>query len=238
FYFFSGEDTKMRKKPLHLLLRVLFALGILGLCGCAANSIYTVPIDYDAGDAVIPSYLEPSNRDLQSLIAVAEFTDKRQVDDPLVIGRVIERNGLRVLVLPKTLPPTQAVSQGLRRYLRKAGYNVAGSTDPWDLQERNLPQTVGRVLIGGSIDELDVICRREWPTNAYSAKIRLTIYLADSQTRAILYRSTVESMASLEHVLFSEERLGEQAAAAIGAAIEKLFEKRELSQHLKDALRR
>ncbi len=228
----------MKKKSLRLLIRSLFIFSVLGLSGCAAKTIYTVPIDYDAHNALVPSYVEPANRDLQALIAVAEFTDKRQVDDPLVIGRVIERNGLRVLVLPKTLRPTQAVSQSVRQYLRKAGYNVAGSGDRWDLQEQSIPQTVGRVLIGGSIEEMELICRREWPTNSYTAKVRLTIYLADARDKTILYRSTVESTASLEHVLFSEDRLGDQAAQAIGAAIEKLFEKRELSQHLKEALRR
>jgi len=50
---------------------------------------------------------------------VAEFTDARKTDDPLVIGHVIEKNGTKVLVLPKYIRPTDAVARGVRAYLRK-----------------------------------------------------------------------------------------------------------------------
>lgn len=215
-------------------LILLFCL--LCATGCAATHIYTVDMNYDAESAMVPSYAKPNARALQSLITVAEFTDSRKSDDPLIVGRVIERNKMRTLVLPKYSRPTQAVSQGIRHYLRKAGYNVAGVAGQWDLTEENMPPGNGRILIGGNISDLEINCERGLPTNSYTTKIRLTLYLADTRQKQILYRSTVEASTSLEHVVFSEKRMGDQAAFALGDAIEKLFEKRELTEKIQEIL--
>jgi hypothetical protein len=204
--------------------------------GCAATNIYTVDMNYDAESAMIPSYVKPNARALQSLITVAEFTDSRKSDDPLIVGRVIERNKMRTLVLPKHSRPTQAVAQGVRHYLRKAGYNVAAVAAPWDLTEENMPTGNGRVFIGGNITDLEINCKRGTPTNSYTTKIRLTLYLADTRQKQILFRSTVEASTSLEHITFSERRMGDQAAIALGDAIEKLFENRALSEKIKEIL--
>jgi hypothetical protein len=220
-----------------LSLVSLSLLVALGFCGCAAPSIYTINMNYDANDAVAPVYLKPDQKALQSIIAVAEFADVRKIDDPLVIGRVVEKDGLKVLVLPKHTRPTQAAAQGVRHYLRKAGYNVSGVVDRWDLQEATIPQPANsRILIGGSIDEMEINCRRAFPTNAYTTKIRLTLYVADVVHKRILHKATVEATTSLEHVSFSEDRMGYQASIALGDAIEKTFEKRELAQKIRETL--
>jgi hypothetical protein len=46
----------------------------------------------------------------------------------------------------------------------------------------------------------------------------------------------VEATTSLEHVSFSEDRMGYQASIALGDAIEKTFEKRELAQKIRETL--
>jgi len=112
---------------------------------------------------------------------VAEFTDARKTDDPLVIGHVIEKNGTKVLVLPKYIRPTDAVARGVRAYLRKAGYNVSGVGEKWDLQEQSISKAAnGKILIGGAIEEMEINCRRALPANTYTTRIKLTVYLADS----------------------------------------------------------
>jgi hypothetical protein len=211
-----------------------------GISGCATTSaIYSVNMGYDAEKAVIPSYLKPDQKALQSIIGVAEFTDTRKIDDPLVIGRVIEKNGMKVLVLPKYTRPTYAVAQGMRQYLRKAGYNVSGIVERWDLREETIPQiSNSKILIGGAIEEMEINCRRDFPTNTYTTKMKLTIYLADTASKKILHRTTVEATTSLEHFSFSQNRMGDQASIALGDAIEKIFEKRELAQKIQEALSR
>lgn len=227
----------MKKHPLHCLMFI--GLLMISISGCATTGIYSVNMGYNAETAVVPYYLKPDQKALQTIIGVAEFTDTRKIDDPLVIGRVIEKNGMKVLVLPKHAKPTIAVAQGIRQYLRKAGYNVSGVGGRWDLREETIPQAANsKILIGGAIEEMEINCRRNFPTNAYTTKMRLTIYLADTVNKKILYRSTVEATTSHEHVSFSQDRMGYQADIALGDAIEKLFEKRELAQKIQEALSR
>lgn len=208
-----------------------------GIWGCAAPSIYSINMSYDAANAVVPNYLKPDQKALQSIIAVAEFTDLRKVDDTLVIGRVIEKDGMKVLVLPKQKRPTQAAAEGVRQYLRRAGYNVSGIVDRWDLKEATIPQVPNsKILIGGAIEDMEINCKRAFPTNAYTTKIKLTICVVDMASKKILHKASVIATTSLEHMSFTEDRMGEQAGYALGDAIEKLFEKHELAQAVRQSL--
>ena len=228
----------MNKKRMQGLIFLALVMA-LSVSGCATSGIYSISMDYDAENAVIPFYLKPDEKALQSIIGVAEFTDTRKIEDPLVIGRVIEKGGARVLVLPKYSRPTHTVADGMRQYLRKAGYNLSGVVDLWDSNERTIPRISHiRVLIGGTIEEMEINCRRDFPTNTYTTKLKMTIHVADMQERKVVYRTTVEATTSHEHVAFSEDRLGYQASVALGDAIEKTFAKIELADKINDALSR
>lgn len=228
----------MNKKRMQGLIFLALVMA-LSVSGCATTGIYSISMDYDAENAVIPFYLKPNEKALQSIIGVAEFLDARKIDDPLVIGRVIEKGGARVLVLPKYSRPTYTVADGMRQYLRKAGYNLSGVVDLWDSNEKTIPRISHiRVLIGGTIEELEINCRRDFPTNTYTTKLKMTIHVADMQERKVVYRTTVEATTSHEHVAFSEDRLGYQASVALGDAIEKTFAKIELADKINEALGR
>ncbi len=212
--------------------------GVVCVCavwGCIASSLYSVNLRYDAASALIPSYLSADQK-VQGKISVAEFTDTRQIEDRLVIGRVVEKDGMKVLVLPKYIKPTQALAQGIKEYLNKAGYKVTAKIAKWDLKEEDLPKTGSGILVGGSIEEMEITCRRGFPTNSYKTTIKLNVIFADLKTGKIIYKSTVESVSSQEHVSFSEERLGDQASIALGDSIEKVFEEKALAQKIKEAL--
>jgi len=58
------------------------------------------------------------------------------MDDQLVIGRVVEKDGMKNLVFPKNIRATKAVSKGIKEYLRKAGYKVSDKIVQWDLKKR------------------------------------------------------------------------------------------------------
>lgn len=228
----------MKRNYLHYWM-LLVLTAALGISGCAATGIYSINMDYNAEDAVVPSHMAPDAKSLQSIISVAEFIDARNVDDRLVLGKVIERDGMKVLVLPKNSKPTVAVAEGLRQYLRKAGYNVSAVGAPWNLQESSIPQFANsRIVIGGRIEDIDIMCRKDIPTNSYTTKIRLTVYIADAVNRRILQQTTVEATASQEHICFSENRMGYQAGLVVGDAIEKLFEKKELAEKIREHLGR
>ena len=207
---------------------------IFSFLGCAGSSLYSINMYYDAQQATIPAYLKA---DISSaVISIAEFTDKRQMDDTLVIGRVVEKDGANKLVMPKNIKATKAISNGIKEYLRKSGYKVTDKIEQWDLKEETIPKENSRVLIGGNIDELDISCRRGFPSNTYTTNIKLTIVFADMAKGKILYQSKVESSYTKEHALFSEENLEEQAGLALGDAIEKIFEDKAVAQKIKEAL--
>lgn len=213
---------------------LLFSIFIFS--GCAGPGLYSINMYYDAQQAAIPTNLKNNLKTDEPVISVAEFTDSRKIDDTLVIGRVIETDGMQTLVFPKTLKATKTISNGIKQYLRKAGYKVAERIEQWNLNEENIPQGNAKVLIGGNIEELDINCRKSSLTNSYTSNIKLNIVFADISKGKILYKSNVESSYSREHVLFSENILGEQADIILADAIEKLFEDKVVMQKLKEAI--
>jgi hypothetical protein len=218
------------------MLRWGLLISIFSFLGCAGpTSLYSVNMYYDADQAAIPAYLK-ADKTSDAIISIAEFTDTRRMDDRLVIGRVVEKDGRKNLVFPKNIRATKAISKGIKEYLRKAGYKVSDKIVQWDLKEETMPKEDFKILIGGNIDELEISCRRGFPTNTCTTNMKLTIILADMAKGKILYKSKVESSYSKEYVLFSEESLGEQAGIALGDAIEKLFEDKTVAQKLKEAI--
>jgi len=212
---------------------MLFSMFII--FGCAGPSFYSINMYYDAGQVTIPAYFK-ADITSSAFISVAEFTDVRQMDDTLIIGRVVEKDGANKLVMPKNIKATKATFKGVKEYLRKAGYKIADKTEQWDLKEETIPKGDSKILIGGTIDELDISCRRGFPSNTYITNIKLTIVFADMAKGKILHQSRVESSYIKEDVLFSEENLEEQAGIALGEAIEKVFGDKALAQKLKEAI--
>jgi ABC-type transport system substrate-binding protein len=226
----------MKIKRLRWILTGVMLFSVLSFSGCAGPGLYSVNMYYDADSATIPAYLKTNVKTSDAVISVAEFTDTRQIDDRLVIGRVIEKNDMDVLVMPKNIKTTKVIANGIKQYLRKAGYKVADKIEQWDLKEDTIPQRDGKVLIGGNIEELEIYCRRGFPSNSYKASIKLNVVIADVAKGKILYESKVEDSLLQEYFWFSEEHLGDQASIVLGNAIEKLFEDKVLAEKLKEAI--
>lgn len=231
----NENKESLSEKKIRYFIVTWFSVFCLVIIGCASARLYSVNLSYDAGKAVIPAYLK-ADKAQSGTIAIAEFADVRQMDDRLVIGRVVEKDGMKTLVMPKHTKPTRAVASGVKDYLVKAGYKIAGNAGPWDLKEETLPKTDSKVIIGGSIEEMELTCRKGFPTDSYKAKMKLAVIIADATKGKILYRSSVESNSSLEYVSFSEAKLEEQINIALGEAVEKVFEDRKVAQILKEAM--
>jgi hypothetical protein len=223
----------IKRRSLIYISGLLFAASIIS--GCAGPNLYSINMYYDAMKTSIPQYIK-ADKDSVTIISVAEFTDSRMMDDKQVIGRVEERDGVKTLVFPKQVRATMAISNGIKEYLRKAGYKVPAKIEQWDLKEQTIPQGVANILIGGNIDELEISCRKGFPTNTYTATMKLTIVFADMSKGIILYKSRVESSYSMEHAWFSENILEEQANKILANAIEKLFEEKAVVQKFKEVI--
>jgi hypothetical protein len=226
----------MKIKGLRWISIWVALFSVLGFSGCVGPNLYSINMYYDADNVAVPAYLKTNAKTSDAVITVAEFIDTRQIDDRLVIGRVVEKNDMKVLVFPKNIKTTKVISNGIKQYLRKAGYKVADNIEQWDLKEDTIPQRDGKVLIGGKIEELEIYCRRGFPSNSYRASIKLTVVIADMAKGKILYESKVESSHLQEYFWFSEEHLGDQAGIVLGDAIEKLFEDKVLAEKLKESI--
>jgi hypothetical protein len=214
----------------------LVAFG-LGVSASAATSQYSINMQYGAEKTVIPAYLNAEGRALNAVIFVAEFIDTRQVADKKEIGKVKERDDSKNPVFAKDVLPTKAVANGIKAYLKKAGYKVADKIVQWDLRkEGTMPKGSGKLIIGGTIEELEITCWRGVFSNDYKSNVKMTIVFADAAKGKILYKSKVESSSSKTAVSFSEAQLGEQLSTALGDAIEKVFKEKDVAQKLEEVL--
>ncbi len=218
-------------------LRVWIAGVILCLLwasiGCAP-SLYSIQMRYQPSKT-IPAALTDGRK---YSLTVSSFIDRRKIDDTLLIGRVLKPDGRSIPVLPKTLRATDAVAGALRELLGQAGYAVSPERPAWNLEEPAILPEWGTLLVGGAIEDLDVTCLDTFPRKRYSAKVRVTLIFADVQQKRIFYRITSESTSSLDHILFSEEKLEEQINGVLSDAMEKAIEGPETVRRIREALNR
>lgn len=214
---------------------ILIVFSLETSCRAAHPSRYSIDMQYDSAQAVVPEHLKADSKMRGVIISIAEFTDTRQVADKKVIGWVKELDGSKVSLFPKNDHPTKVVAYGVKEYLKKADYKVADKLIQWDLREGTIPKGKGRVIIGGSIEELEVTCWTGVFSNDYKANLKLTLVVADSANGKILYKGNVTIVSSKTDVSFSEGQLGHQAGIALSDAIEKVFEGKTVAQKIKEA---
>lgn len=231
------ENSKYGLKCLHSRLFLEYkiwcvVLMVTSLVGCA-------PVMYSVDLKYVPTRTFSKVKQVTQPIAltVAAFQDLRTMEDKMLIGRVIKSNGEQIRVFPKFVRPAQAVTVPIKEFFRQAGYRVAPENPAWDLHESTIIKGWGPILVGGSIDELDVVCQESLTLIKYTAKVKLTVYFADSLKGKIFHTLSADSSASLEHVLFSEERMEQQINTALSGAIEKLFEGRDITNIISEGAR-
>jgi hypothetical protein len=210
------------------------AIGLLVfflVAGCAPT-LYTVDLKY-TGDAPLPAAVSRQ----QFIMTVTLFNDTRSGGQDLLIGRVTTAMGGLTNVIPKTLSPANAISTIVKDVLVKAGYQVSVAMPSWSLQEDAIRKEWGRIIVGGNIDELEIVCRNDIPIKTYDARVRLTMVLADVKTGKIFHRVSTTSKNSLEHVYFSEEMLGQQISSAMTEAVEKALEGPVLKEKIEAVLK-
>ncbi len=205
---------------------VCLALAAMFLGGCAPPALYSVNMKYLATGSARSFVKAPSPVG----VTVASFEDLRKISDTIQIGRVIEPSGQVVPVLPRFVKPSQAITGPFKEFFRRAGFQVSAESPVWDLKEQSINKAWGPILVGGSIDELEVVCTETLIKKSYKSRVKLTVLFADTRTGKIFYRVTTESSSSLDDVLFSEEKLEDQINTTLSDAIEKIFDGKELQE--------
>jgi len=218
-----------------LLAGIMLSMAATGYAAVPAR--YNISMVYSGLDqAVIPDYLKADVKTRKALVYVAEFVDARQVADKKMVGHVREIDDKKVPVYLKGDNPSRIIANGVRDYLKKAGYNVADKIVQWDLKESNLPKKGPKIVVGGSLDEMGISCWTGVFSNDYKAGMKMTLVVADSAKSRVLYKETVSVDNSKTDVSYSEGLLGHYADAALGEAVEKLFEGKNVAQKIKEAL--
>ena len=214
-------------------LLIAFSLAQAGWASVPGR--YNIDLHYDSAKAVIPAQLKAEGKLRGVVIAVAEFSDARQVDDQKAVGWVKELDGSKVKVFSKTGQPTRIIADGIKAYLKKAGYKIADKTATWDLKEGNLPKGSGKVIIGGAIEEMEITCWTGVFSNDYKINMKLSLTVADADKGKILYKGHVAVSTTRTDTTFSEGQLGYEAGMALGDAIGKMFEGKTVTEKIKEA---
>jgi len=208
-----------------------FLAAALMLTGACTPKTYNIDLRYQPARQITPSMTDGRKYS----VTVSNFIDRRKIDDTLLLGRVIS-SGASIPVLPRYTKAPDAVADALRKLLSQSGFNVSPGKTSWDQQEKSILPGWGTILIGGVIDELDVTCLNYVPIKKYTAKVKITLLFADVQKKKIFYRVSSESSSTLEHVVFSEEKLEEQLNGVLADAMGKIFEGPETARQIREAL--
>jgi hypothetical protein len=228
-YFQELTYRDKRFKKAAVLLSLL--CGLTALIGCTPK-IYNVDLRYHPTKNIAPAFADGR----KFTVTVARFSDLRKIDDTLLLGRVITSGGTSTPVLPRYVKAPDAVADALRKLLVQSGFTVSPEKTVWDQQEKTILPGWGTILVGGAINELDVTCLDNIPIKKYSARARITLVFADVQKKKIFYRVSSESSSSLEHVVFSEEKLESQINGVLAEAMEKIFEGKETIRQIREAV--
>lgn len=213
----------------------LIALSLAQAVWAAVPGRYDIDLHYDSGKAVIPPQLKAEGKLRGIAVAVAQFADARPVDDKQVVGWVKELDGSKIKVFLKAAQPTRVIADGIKDYLKKAGYKIADKTASWDLTERNLPKGSGKVIVGGAIEEMEITCWTGVFSNDYKINMKLSVVVADAAGGRIVYKGQVAVSSSRTDTSFSEGQLGYEAGMALGDAIGKMFEGKTVAEKIKEA---
>jgi hypothetical protein len=230
----TAACSKNGRAPGRGLIGTVGCLSLLFLANGCTPALYSINMRYEPTKVAQPA---PTDGRKYS-ITVAPFVDQRKMADTLLIGRVIKSDGETIPILPQYVKPPDAVAAALRELLFTSGYLVSPDRPAWDLREASIQQAWGTILVGGTIDDLDVTCLDNLTMKRYSAKVRVTLIFADVQKRRIFYRVTSESSSSLDHIIFSEEKLESQINGVLSDAIEKAIEGPETNRQIREALNR
>jgi len=213
-----------------LFCKIACGAFILLFLQACTPALYHVNLKYEPSDKFLK--LEKTRPDF--LVTVAVFNDIRKVDDRLLLGKVTTVEGDLIPILPSSNKVPEAVTASIRDYLFKSGYKISNHIPVWDLKEEKISQNWGRILIGGNIDDLQIMCKESFPVKTYQAKIKLTFVLANVPDKRIFYRSSVESSSSLKDISFSEELLEKQINGVLSDALERMFNDSKMKRQIED----
>ena len=194
-------------------------LSAASVIGCAPK-IYNVNMRYQPTKVIPPAVTDGRKYSL----TVAAFIDRRKMDDTLLIGRVIHSDGSSIPILPRYVkadgrrgrgPPRTSDPVGIRRLSGESGLGSSGKHDP-----AGLGKDPRRRRHRGARRDLP----RYDPEKALQRQGEGDAGLRRRPEEEDLLPVTSESSSTLDHIVFSEEKLESQINGVLSEAMEKAIE--------------
>lgn len=217
---------------IYLACRFFICVLIAGFIGsCASVTLFSVDIQYKPSK---PSASQEPGTGERKVLIVSSFIDARRGDDTLIIGAVVKNDGHRTPVVPKYARPADAVTVMVKDYLSRSGYGVVPAVHVANGKPDAATKKPANIMVGGEINELEVLCHDSFTVKKYTTRVKLTVLLSETKTGKVFYTVSAESRSSLEHYRFSEKMLAEQINEALSDAVEKLFEGNEVRRKISE----
>ena len=197
------------------------------LMSCAMSGNYRLNVQYVQQKAPLAADISMQ----QYVITAAQFNDERSVLDKSVIGKRVQADSSELkAVASQTALPTELVGIAIKAAFQKNDYTVYGRTPDWDGTERTIQKEWGNLVVGGFIEELEVVCNTGFLSAEYDTKVKLRVVFADVQHKRILYTTTLDSASSYKHFYFSQSRMEQEINNALSIAIEKMFDNNKVDE--------
>ncbi|MCX8110311.1 MAG: YajG family lipoprotein [Syntrophorhabdaceae bacterium] len=171
------------------------------------------------------------------VFTVAEFNDLRNMENKSVVGKVIESKSKETPIISLEKKPSYAFASAFKDALFRSGLTVAGDIPSWDNKEGSIKKEWGRIIIGGNINELELVVKDGIATKSYEAKVNVRIMVGDVKKSEIFYIPTYESANTITDITFSEEKAQRNLNAVISTVIDRLIADKELWKKIGDNIK-
>jgi hypothetical protein len=222
-------------KRVHLSVIVLLMIVMMLLASCSPVTRYSVTMTSDPVRNVIPAGEEIKGIPL----TIALFNDSRTIADKTTVGQVIKSGNDPIPVVSANIKPASVVTSGVTSYMVRAGYTISSISPTWDLKPASISSDWGQFLLGGSIDQMEIICEKSAMKANYRTRVVLSIYLADVKKASIIHTYTVKGDSSREDVNLTDKDLIKHLTVeinnAVTDAIEKLIDPKALNRNIMGA---
>lgn len=215
---------------LHMLLknRFLKKISIFCLClfasSCATVSVYNIDLRYEP-----TKHITKSDINIEKItFTITSFNDLREVENRIIIGKVIDSKGKEVPIATIKEKPAHAVTLAFRDAFYKAGLSISDIIPQWDLKEGSLKSEWGSIVIGGEVFKLEILVKDGIAMKHYETNIKLRLTIGDSRTSKIFYIPSYEATNRVTDITFSEEKAQKYLNSSLSALIERIISDYEL----------
>jgi len=162
------------------------------------------------------------------IFTITEFNDLRDMENKNIVGRVVDTKEKEIPIVSLDKRPSYAFASAIKDAFFRAGLTVAGDIPKWDNKEESIKKDWGRIVIGGNINEINLVVKEGIATKTYEAKANVRLMISDTKSSRIFYIPTYESSNTVTDITFSEEKAQRNLNAVISTIIDRMMADKEL----------